>query len=257
VRLFFQTRSNQMECSIDSPRYWLANHVFVARTRHGAVILNLTRNKYLSVGPAESQALESLVEDWPPRTANSIKPPDLAVAEKELIDALMGRGIIRPGTHKTSSIPQFSVRLDGELVAIGDEIDALASVRIGHIVFFFYALIGSSLALRFRSIASLIENVRTRRAAGICNGHDFDWRRASEFVSIFRRIRPYVFIAGGNCLLHALTLVRFLAHYHQFPHLVLGVKVDPWGAHSWAQYGNFLLDTNPEKVCAFTPILAI
>jgi hypothetical protein len=250
--------SPAVSCKVsNSHRYWLANLVFVARTRHGAVILDLNRNRYLGVGPAETQALERLVEDWPARSANVLKPSHRFIVEKELIDSLSSRGIIRLGTRKTSSIPPLSVRLDGELVAIGDEIDAAASVQIGHVVFFLYALIANFLALRFLSISSLIQNVHARRAAGIRDSYDFDWRRASEFVSIFRRIRPYAFIAGGHCLLHALTLVRFLAHYDQYPQLVFGVKVDPWSAHSWVQQGNFLLDTNPEKVCGFTPILAI
>jgi hypothetical protein len=178
------------------------------------------------------------------------------IAEKELIDSFSNRGFIRFGPHEPRAIPQTIVRLDGELVSIGDEIDAAASVCIRHVLFFFYALVASYLALRFQPIASVIQRVHARRAAAIRNGNDFDWRGASELVSIFRRIRPYAFVAGGHCLLHALTLVRFLAHYNEFPQLVLGVKVDPWGAHSWVQHGNFLLDTNPEKVCAFTAILA-
>jgi transglutaminase superfamily protein len=237
-------------------RYWLANLVFVARTRHGAIILDLGRNRYLGIGQAETLALERVVEDWPAQSSGS-HAPSRHVAEKELIDSLSSSGIIRHGPRTPRAIPQTSVQLDGELVAIGDEIDAAASVHLGHIVCFAHSLIASYLALRFQPIASVIQSVHAHRLAAIRSGNDFDWRRASEFVSIFRRIRPYAFVAGGHCLLHALTLVRFLAHYNQFPHLVLGVKVDPWGAHSWVQYGNFLLDTNPEKVCGFTAILAV
>jgi hypothetical protein len=239
----------------NSSRYWLENLVFVAPTRHGAILLDLNRNRYLGVGRAETQALERMIEDWPIQ-ASALFMPSRPIAEKELIDSFLSRGIIRSGPHKSRAIPQTSVRLDGELVAIGDEIDSPASVCISHVLFFFYALVASHLALRFQPIASVVQRVHARRAAAIRNGHDFDWRRASELVSIFRRIRPYVFVAGGHCLLHALTLVHFLAHYNEFPQLVLGVKVDPWGAHSWVQYGNFLLDTNPEKVCGFTAILA-
>jgi hypothetical protein len=237
-------------------RYWLANLVFVARTRHGAIILDLGRNRYLGIGQAETLALERVVEDWPARSSGS-HAPSRHVAEKELIDSLSSSGIIRHGPRAPRAIPQTSVQLDGELVAIGDEIDGAASVHLGHIVCFAHSLIASYLALRFQPIASVIQSVHAHRLAAIRSGNDFDWRRASEFVSIFRRIRPYAFVAGGHCLLHALTLVRFLAHYNQFPHLVLGVKVDPWGAHSWVQFGNFLLDTNPEKVCGFTAILAV
>jgi hypothetical protein len=235
--------------------YWLANLVFVAPTRHGAILLDLNRNRYLGVGRAETQALERMIEDWPTQATDLFKP-SRRIAEKELIDSFLNREIVRFGPHEPRVIQQTSIRLDGELVAIGDEIDSPASVRIRHVLFFLYALIASRVALRFQPIASVIQRVHARRAAAIRNGHDFDWRRASELVSIFRRIRPYVFVAGGHCLLHALTLVRFLAHYNEFPQLVLGVKVDPWGAHSWVQHGNFLLDTNPEKVCGFAAILA-
>jgi hypothetical protein len=233
----------------------LAEFVFVARTRHGAVLLDLSRNRYLGVGPADTQVLERVVEDWPARPSDSLAPSQ-HVAQKELTDSLLSRGIIRLGPPHPRAIPQASIRLDGELVAIGDEIDAAASVHLGHIIFFVYALFASSLALRFRPIASVIQRIHTRRTAAIRNGCDFEETRASELVAIFRRIRPYAFVAGGHCLLHALTLVRFLAHYNQFPQLVLGVRVDPWGAHSWVQHGNFLLDTNPEKVCGFAAILA-
>ena len=236
-------------------RYWLANLVFVALTRHGAILLDLNRNRYLGVGRAETQALECVIEDWPARSSDFFTP-SRRIAEKKLIDSFWNRGIIRFGPHEPRAIPQTSVRLDGELVAIGDEIDSAAGVYISHVLIFFHALIASYLALRFQPIASVIQRVHARRAAAIRNGNDFDWRRASEFVSIFRRIRPYAFVAGGHCLLHALALVRFLAHYDEFPQMVLGVKVDPWGAHSWVQHGNFLLDTNPEKVCSFTAILA-
>jgi hypothetical protein len=239
-----------------SSRYWLGSLVFVARTRHGAILLDLTRNRYLGVGQAETLALERVVEDWPARSLDFLTP-SRRIAEKELIHSFARRGIICLGPYKPRAIPQASVRLDGELVAIGDEIDSDVRVSIGHIVVFLYALIASFFALRFRPIASVLHGIHSRRAAAIRNGYDFDWERASEFVSIFRRIRPYAFVAGGHCLLHALSLARFLSNYNEFPELVLGVKVDPWGAHSWVQHGNFLLDTNPEKVCAFAPILAV
>ena len=237
-------------------RYWLGNLIFVARTRHGAILLDLGRNRYLGVGWAETQVLERVVEDWPTRSSDLLAPSGHG-AEKELIDSFSNSGLIRVGPRELHAIPQTSVRLDGELVAIGDEIDSDARVTIRHVFVFLYALIASALTLRISPIASVIQKIHTRHVAANRNGSDFDWRRASELVSIFRRVRPYAFVAGGHCLLHALTLVRFLAHYNQFPHLVLGVKVDPWGAHSWVQHGNFLLDTNPEKVCGFTAILAV
>jgi hypothetical protein len=237
-------------------RYWLANLVFVAQTRHGAILLDLSSNRFLGVAQAETLVLQRVIEDWPARSSD-FSMRSRPIAEKMLIHSLSSRGLIRFGQREPREIPHTSVRLDGELIAIGDEIDTDVRVSIGHVVLFFYSFIASFLALRFRAMAAVIRGIHARRSAAIHNVDEFDWRSASNLVSIFRRIRPYAFVASGHCLLHALTLVRFLAHYDVFPELVLGVKVDPWGAHSWVQHGNLLLDTNPEKVCGFTVILAV
>ena len=63
--------------------------------------------------------------------------------------------------------------------------------------------------------------------------------------------------AEGYCLLHALTLVKFLRCYGCYPEWVIGVAAQPFGAHAWVQWHHYLLDTNPEKVCRYTPILVV
>jgi hypothetical protein len=37
----------------------------------------------------------------------------------------------------------------------------------------------------------------------------------------------------------------------------MGVKVNPWAAHSWVQSGEYVLDGTPEQVRFFTPILVV
>jgi Transglutaminase-like superfamily len=81
--------------------------------------------------------------------------------------------------------------------------------------------------------------------------------RMATMVDVFRQLRCWVFAAEGRCLLHALTLVNFLSAYGLHPEWVFGVSTQPWAAHSWVQWGQFLLDTNPEKVCPYTPILIV
>jgi hypothetical protein len=38
---------------------------------------------------------------------------------------------------------------------------------------------------------------------------------------------------------------------------VIAVRPRPWGAHSWVQLDNLLLDTNPEEINGYTPILSV
>jgi hypothetical protein len=35
----------------------------------------------------------------------------------------------------------------------------------------------------------------------------------------------------------------------------MGVRIEPWAAHSWVQAGEYVLDGTPEQVRFFTPIL--
>jgi hypothetical protein len=87
--------------------------------------------------------------------------------------------------------------------------------------------------------------------------HGCDIGKLAAMVDVFRRLRPFVFAAEGRCLLHALTLIRFLSHYQLHPEWVMGVKTQPCGAHSWVQWDRYLLDSNPEKVCGYTPIMMV
>ncbi len=78
-----------------------------------------------------------------------------------------------------------------------------------------------------------------------------------DLIAAFRRLRPLAFTAKGRCLVHALTLVKFLSHYGVRPTWYIGVMLRPWAAHSWVQLDGLVLDSTPEKVCEFTPILAV
>jgi hypothetical protein len=240
-------------------RHSLAPSIFVASTRNGAVLLDLARNRYFGVGPNEARVLECL-DGRSLTSATGACPATSAACQRDMdessIKLLADMGIILSG-RPAREIVSAHVRLDGALTAIGDEITQPVVVRAGHGAAVVKALIVSWYSLRFRPLASTVRSVYKRRSAAIARGYIPDPRKLAELVCIFRCIRPFLFTASGHCMLHALTLAAFLARYGEFPLWVMGVKVDPWAAHSWVQQDGFLLDTNPEKVCKFNPILAV
>jgi hypothetical protein len=238
-------------------RAWLSPLVFVAHTRHGAVLLDLVRNRYLGISHSETSILQTLVQDWPKTAAHGPSPTQNQVDEDSLLSSLVAEGILRTDATEPRTIDSEPVSLNGVLVAIGDEIERPVSVQMGHVAVVVWALLSRIIALRFGSISSTAQAIRERRIANQKAGRGVNVAHVIELVCVFRRIRPYLFAARGHCLLHSLTLIRFLAHYDEFPLLVLGVRVDPWSAHAWVQHENLLLDTNPEKVCTFNPILAL
>ncbi|HEX2558938.1 lasso peptide biosynthesis B2 protein [Phenylobacterium sp.] len=60
-----------------------------------------------------------------------------------------------------------------------------------------------------------------------------------------------------KCLVRSFVLLRFLQRSGCRATWVFGVKTWPFGAHCWLQLDDFALDDAPERLAAYTPILAV
>lgn len=262
-------RASQMQEQTKSPhsnreftpahQYFIGDLVFASATRHGVVFLDLKRNRYLGLGCPDALALSECVDGFPINRhwAGSVpRTPAGNSSQAGLFESLVKNGILT-ATPPLRDVISAEVALRGDLVSIGDEIIEKATVRPRDIAFFLVTLLLSAASLRCRPLRSVVRRVYRRRSAAVASGYTFNLERASTLVVKFRSIRPYFFIARNNCLLHALTLVNYLAAHGEFPVWVFGVTTDPWAAHSWVQQEHFLLDCNPESVCSLEPILAV
>jgi hypothetical protein len=240
----------------DALRYFMAPSVFVCATRHGAVFLDLTHDRYFGLGCSNALTLSKYVHEFP--KSDYWKDSSTSDAStSSLLESLLMAGILTSQAPEAREIVSTQVHLHGALVSIGDEIVREVPVRVRHIAVFSFFLARSAVALRWLPLRSVVRKVYRRRREAIARGYRFDLSRTSELVYVFRAIRPFFFSADGHCLLHALTLVNFLGHYREFPVWVFGVTTDPWTAHSWVQQDCFLLDTSPDKVCHLDTILGI
>lgn len=80
--------------------------------------------------------------------------------------------------------------------------------------------------------------------------------RAFELVQRFHRARQLVPIRPV-CLQDSLALHDWLARHGKRSLLVLGVKLDPFEAHCWLQVQDVVLNDEPDRVSAFTPIRVV
>lgn len=242
----------------NTTRYWISPTVHACSTPGGVVLLDLARNKYCGVSNVDAVLLSRVVEDWPlpasPACADPGHMPCEALAR--LLDEFLSAGLLT-AAPRHRLIPSTKVDCSGDLIAVGDEVGGTSAPQLHHIANFIMAFVSAKAELRWCSLLTIAQKASARRIPLPATVTASDIKRAIELVSVFRRLRPYAFTATGQCLLHALCLVKFLACYDVPATWVIGVRTNPWGAHSWAQRGIFLLDTNPEKVCRYTPIFAI
>jgi len=83
-----------------------------------------------------------------------------------------------------------------------------------------------------------------------------DPRRAAALTATFQRLLPWT-PGQGACLYRAFVLLGLLRRAGQDAVWVFGVRTWPFSAHCWLQVGDAVLDDDPERVGAYTPILAV
>jgi hypothetical protein len=240
--------------------YFMSPLIFTSVTRQGVVLLDLKRNRYLGLGYSDALVLLKHAQGFPGLDQHvefDVLPQAVYSDDAAILETFLQRGIVTLGDAHESKIVSGVVSLRGSLTSIGDEITAQAVNPGRHVPEFLFSLLSSGACLRCIPLRFIVRHVYRRRSAALAKGYRFSVSRSSALVDAFRLIRPYFFLAKEHCLLHALTLVNFLAHYGEFPLWVFGVNSDPWTAHSWVQQDHYLLDSNPESVCGLEPILAI
>lgn len=239
-------------------QFCLADHVRVCRTLSDTVGLNLERNRYFSLGARETRLLEDLgliptgvPAPLPGDDATPASPP-----AQHLIAALLDARIIERGAGSETPTSADTDRA-GPLASAGYELEATISLRWHHALACLAAHAWARHALRTQSLYRIRQTLQRLQLHALRENRAFDDARAIALVSAFRTLRPFVYVARDRCLLHALTLRRFLAFYDLHPSWVIGVRTRPWAAHSWVQSGRLVLDARPDDICEYTPILIV
>jgi hypothetical protein len=130
-------------------------------------------------------------------------------------------------------------------------------VRLSHWLNLFLACALAYSSLRLRPLGSVLRAAQKRKARERELVDQANLDALPDLVSVFLHLRPFYYSWKNRCLFDSLVLIEFLARYRCFPLWVIGVKTDPFLAHSWVQQGECVLNGSPEYTQRFTPILAI
>jgi len=237
--------------------YLLSPHVYLCITDDHAVLLDLQRDKYVGVGRAQMNALATRVLGWPVLGAASdaVSPPRDARSDAMVSD-MHAAGMLTtdPAVGKDAR-PLAMERVQSALLQ--PDLEARPEVKAGDVARFLHAATTAALALRLRSIGSVVERIRKRKARHAASSGPVDHEAARQLVAAFVHLRPLLFGAQDACLFDSVAIVELLARRGIFPTWVFGVQTAPFAAHCWVQDGAVVFNDTPERVRRFTPILAI
>ena len=230
-------------------RYCLATHVRVCVTEDAAIFMDLKRNAYVGLDEAQSRALTNLVEGWPCSPATG--PHDSTTA-RQLAESLHERGLlaVAGSLHGRTAQPFL---LDNPTAQLIEWDQMTHRVRFSHVIKFFVSLVTVALLMHVMGMERTVTRQRARRNRA--RGTHFNSQCAREVVSAFYHTRPFFYSPKGRCLLDTLVLLEFLSWHGIHAIWVVGVQTRPFAAHSWVQYGSYVLNGTPEYVHAYRPIL--
>jgi hypothetical protein len=209
--------------------YRLAKHQFAATIGDRTVVLDLVADRYRLLGSRATEALGALGED---------------VSRTPGLEALLRAGIVEPGSARAQvpilPRPQTSA---AEIASHGK-----GKLSFGVSAF---TLLSEMAAVRCRGLIGEIDSATERAvSAPVCIDRLAPLARA--YVQ-HRSMLPFRHI----CLPDSLALHRILAARGLASSLVIGVRLDPFGAHCWVQADTVVLNDSYDGVSGFTPILTV
>lgn len=241
---------------------YLPAHVFACYTGTGGelVLLDVRRDEYMGLSATQARALATHVANWPTPPGAADAAPLPAERLERLVERLRAKCILSPVPEEewepSPALPTAQSKLVCEFPGTRPH------VRLGDAGHLLLASLRAARSLRLRSLESTLrhvrdrkrEQLRTRAARGLSANHADE---LAQWVAAFVHLRPLLFGARDHCLFDSLALVEYLALRGAYPMWVFGVRVSPFGAHSWVQDGAVVYNDTPEHVASYTPILSI
>ena len=238
--------------------YLLAPHVYPCVSGQHVVLMDLERDKYVAVVPANR--LARWVRGWPVGAVQATESPHNPNPDESadaLVAQMLAHGMLVSDPHVGKpAVPVMTARAARGLVEF--DLDVRPQASAGQLWRFARSCLRAQLSLKLRPIQSIVETVRDRKARRAARGlKDADPVRLRSLVIAFARLRPLFYTLRSACLLDSLTLLHFLSAEGIHPDWVFGVKTEPFDAHCWVQHEEVLLNDVPDRVRQYSPILVV
>jgi hypothetical protein len=242
-----------MSVSLSHREARLANHVRACRVGDQMIFLDLLRDKYIGMGGPQIAALSEAILGQGAADGVQAEPSDTEHLDKYILrlrqqHLLSNEPAIGPmRTSPPLDTPSASLILDDQDCSVTSEWRQL--LRLWRSTF-----VAGAWLCRL-SLADISERIFALRHPYRRHQASTDALRAS--VESYIRLRPFALSTHDRCLHDSLTLIHFLSAEGLLARWVIGVRVDPFGAHAWAQAGDTVLNDYPERVRRFKPILVV
>lgn len=232
--------------------FFVCDHIATCKTPEGVVLLDLKKQRYFGLDDLQASLLGIVVNDWPCKPPPNATDAYCASDAEQLANELSANNVLSkfpPGASDTKPLT-----IARNAVSHADVLDSGSMLTIKHLVAFFASYLIASVLLRFRTLEQIKRRVVDRKSRHISSSNKTPRYSTDQLSAVFRRLRPLIYTSADHCLFDSLALLEFLALHRYFPNWVIGVRTQPFGAHSWLQNEATVLNDDVEHVQFFTAI---
>lgn len=236
------------------PALRLAEHVRACRVGDQMIFLDLLRSQYIGVGGPQAAALSAtlLGEAGGQSSTLAADPTHFA----QWTQQLRQRHLLCEGPAAGAMPTQPALPMPNASLGTDEEGGAVAS-DWRHLARLWRSTLVTATWLRRRSLADIASRVTALRARHTHTNDDLSAASVDAVAASYLRLRPFALTTHDRCLHDSLALIHFLTTRGLIAQWVIGVRLRPFGAHSWVQRGSVVLNDQPDHVRAYQPILVV
>ena len=200
------------------------------------IFLDIESDRYVALEPLERASFARLLADR------------LAPGDPQSLAGLVRAGLLSRCLHDAPIAP---CQARPATSAVGQSSEVRAR-DVGHAAL---RLAASTASVRTRPLRRVLSRLAARkeRTAFATGAEEQALARiAGAFATTALLAAPV-----DRCLPRALALAHAMIDRSLRPELVIGVRLRPFGAHSWVQHGGMLMTDTIDHAREFTPILVI
>ncbi|HKX77531.1 MAG TPA: lasso peptide biosynthesis B2 protein [Novosphingobium sp.] len=204
-----------------------------------SIFLDLARDRYFALPADLEAAFRQAVES----------PCDSTISPDE-VERLIRAGVLEAadeGQMPAHPVPIVAPTADRVSVAYRSKASLMLMVQV------VLAQLMASLMVRIVPMGVIARHLERLNSG---EGHDDDVMAADRLAAAFRRASVLIRVEG-NCLPRTLAFVWLARRRRCNANLVIGVRINPFSAHCWAQAGDVVLNDRLDRANLFKPILHI
>ncbi len=205
-----------------------------------SIFLDLARDRYFALPADLEAAFRQAVES----------PCDSTIAPDE-VERLIRAGVLEAadeGQMPAHPAPIVAPAADRVSVAYPSKASLMLLVQV------VLAQLMASLMVRIVPMRVIARHLKRLNTGESRDGGDVN--ATDRLAAAFRRASVLIRVEG-NCLPRTLAFVWLARRRRCDANLVIGVRINPFSAHCWAQAGNVVLNDRLDRAILFKPILHI